>query len=348
MRNPNQLKVDIDRLRYSADMAELRKWLCKILKNLTDGSGSEEAYKRIEQLEQTLNETRVVFFADFLTNGTELQTSSPSVADSSNVYFFSNTGHFGYASLVVPSGTSYYSNFSNRTLWADDTLSPYADKLYVCKSNRRIYAYIGGELVVVGGQELTIDDELSTTSTNPVQNAVIAAAIQELQTRTQYFKGAVNNLDTLNAVSSLGAYEYIGNGWKGFVVVNFDAQSNVSQTALSSSTPSYDGNTLTWISGQPSVIRRSYVNGSWTHWEEVGVKPDAALSTTSENAVQNKAITAELNRLQEEIDSIETPTMREFDIDDETGCLMLTEVGRDDGTSFEIDEYGNFNVVVNE
>lgn len=231
MRNPNQLKVDIDRLRYSADMAELRKWLCKILKNLTDGSGNEEAYERIDQLEQTLNETRVVFFADFLDNGTELQTSSPNVADSSNVYFFSNTGQFGYASLVVPSGTSYYSNFSNRILWADDTLSPYADKLYVCKSNRRIYAYIGGELVVVGGQELTID---------------------------------------------------------------------------------------------------------------------AALSTTSENAVQNKAITAELNRLQDEIDSIETPTMREFDIDDETGCLMLTEVGRDDGTSFEIDEYGNFNVVVNE
>lgn len=73
---------------------------------------------------------------------------------------------------------------------------------------------------------------------------------------------------------------------------------------------------------------------------------DTALSTTSENAVQNKVITEELNRLQEEIDGIETPTMREFEIDDVTGHLMLTEVGRADSTSFELDENGHFNVIV--
>lgn len=196
--------------------------------------------------------------------------------------------------------------------------------------------------------EIDIDEELSPTSTNPVQNSVINAALQEIRTTIQYIKGTTSDLDSLNTVQSFGTYEFLGNGWRGLVIVNFDTQNNVSQIALSSSTPSYDGNTLTWISGQPSVIRRTYVNGSWTHWEEVGIKPDSALSTTSENAVQNKAVTAELNRLQEEIDSIEIPTMREFDIDDETGCLMLTEVGRDDRTSFEIDEYGNFNVIVDE
>ena len=73
---------------------------------------------------------------------------------------------------------------------------------------------------------------------------------------------------------------------------------------------------------------------------------DSETSETSENALQNKVVTAELNRLQQEIDSIETPTMRDFVIESDTGCLMLTEVGRDDGTGFEIDEDGNFNVVI--
>lgn len=180
-----------------------------------------------EKLAQMIYSGSIVFFKDILDNGTARQDSSATAAESSNVYYFSNTEQFGFASFTSPSGTSYYVNFANRYLWTNDGLEPYQEKLYICLSNRRIYAYIGGELVVVGGEDIVIDDELSTTSENPVQN---------------------------------------------------------------------------------------------------------------------KVISEELNRLQDEIDSIEIPTMRDFEIDDSTGCLMLTEVGRDDGIGFEIDENGYFNV----
>lgn len=92
---------------------------------------------------------------------------------------------------------------------------------------------------------------------------------------------------------------------------------------------------------------------------------DDALDSDSENPVQNKAIKTALdtinaagNAMRLDIDGLSDaveelrtdvdtlPTHREFDIDQETGCLMLSEYGKADSTDFEIDEDGCFNVVV--
>lgn len=91
--------------------------------------------------------------------------------------------------------------------------------------------------------------------------------LTESNTRTRHLKGITNDPDALYETSSLGLYGVWGGGWRGSLSVQFDALSNVSQVALSSSTPSYDGNTLTWLSAKPCVMVRTYTNGSWSQWE---------------------------------------------------------------------------------
>lgn len=91
--------------------------------------------------------------------------------------------------------------------------------------------------------------------------------LTESNTRTRHLKGITNDPDALYETSSLGLYGVWGGGWRGSLSVQFDALSNVSQVALSSSTPSYDGNTLTWLSAKPCVMVRTYTNGTWSQWE---------------------------------------------------------------------------------
>lgn len=94
-----------------------------------------------------------------------------------------------------------------------------------------------------------------------------AEVIAELQRQA---RGRVTDIDSLHNVADIGTYHYIGNGWKGLVNVNFDASSKVSQVALSSSTPSYENDSLTWLSGKPCVMVRTYTNGAWSAWSKAG------------------------------------------------------------------------------
>ena len=89
--------------------------------------------------------------------------------------------------------------------------------------------------------------------------------VAALQTQVAPFKGLTNDPDSLYALASYGIY-YNTQYWKGLLAVVFDHNNVVSQVALSSSTPSYSGNTLSWVSG-PCVMKRTYSNGSWGRWE---------------------------------------------------------------------------------
>jgi len=46
-------------------------------------------------------------------------------------------------------------------------------------SEGKLYIYQGGAWAEIGGDDVEVDDEISSTSTNPVQNKVIAAALEE-------------------------------------------------------------------------------------------------------------------------------------------------------------------------
>ena len=123
----------------------------------------------------------------------------------------------------------------------------------------------------------------------------------DTNTRTQHFKADVNNLDTLKNKTDIGLYNYVGTGWRGSVSVCYDSADNVSQVALSSSTPSYNGNTLTWISAQPCAMARTYTNGAWSHWEKVGAPVVNDLTTGG----TDKALSAEMGKtLKEGLDAL--------------------------------------------
>lgn len=123
----------------------------------------------------------------------------------------------------------------------------------------------------------------------------------DTDTRTRMFKADVTNLDTLNKKTDIGLYNYTGNGWRGAVSINYDSADNVSQVALSSGTPSYNGNTLTWLSAQPCAMARTYKNGAWTHWEKVGAPVVNDLTTGG----TDKALSAEMGKtLKEGLDAL--------------------------------------------
>ena len=116
-----------------------------------------------------------------------------------------------------------------------------------------------------------------------------AEAIAELQRQA---RGRVSDIDSLHNLADIGTYHYIGSGWKGLVNVNFDHQQKVSQVALSSSTPSYSGNTLSWVSG-PCVMVRTYTNGAWSAWSKAGADVVNDLVTGG----TNKALSAEQGKV---------------------------------------------------
>lgn len=89
--------------------------------------------------------------------------------------------------------------------------------------------------------------------------------LETLATRVAVIKGLTSDPDSLSALTDYGIW-YNSQYWRGLLAVVFDHQNVVSQVALSSSTPSYSGNTVSWVSG-PCVMVRTYSNGSWSHWD---------------------------------------------------------------------------------
>lgn len=189
----------------------------------------------IDALQADILHRQVAFFQSILPTGTLIQQSAIAESTPADVYFFTDAATFGF----VPSASTgvsaaqpqYYTNWPNRAIYADDQFHPYASKLYFCIDNRKLYCWDGTTLQPVGGSDIHVDDELSPTSINPVQN---------------------------------------------------------------------------------------------------------------------KAVTAELTRLQDQLDSIETPAIRHFEIDVQSGHLFLTEAGGDDHCSFQIDNYGHLVMTIND
>lgn len=134
----------------------------------------------------------------------------------------------------------------------------------------------------------------------------------------------VSDIDSLHSVTDLGTYLYIGNGWKGLVNVNFDAQSNVSQVALSSSTPSYENDSLIWISAKPCVMVRTYTNGAWSVWSKAGadVVNDLVTGGTDKalSAEQGKILNEAFGDLAQKIGKVKIPIT-------ESGKYITTNTG---------------------
>ena len=144
-------------------------------------------------------------------------------------------------------------------------------------------------IAVSGGTDITVDDALSSTSTNPVQNNVIYNALLN-KVGTDIFSGfaLIGAATTIawrqgsQAVGSINASSYTGNA----ASATQDSEGNVIATTYAKKTdvsgmvksvnntkPDSNGNVNITVSGGGSNIT-----------------VDAELSTTSTNAIQNKAV----------------------------------------------------------
>ena len=141
-------------------------------------------------------------------------------------------------------------------------------------------------ITVSGGTDITVDDALSSTSTNPVQNNVIYNALLN-KVGTDIYSGfaLIGAATTIawrqgsQAVGSINASSYTGNA----ASATQDSEGNVIATTYAKKTD---------VSGMVKSVNNTKpdTNGNVTITVSGGVTVDDTLSSTSTNAIQNKAV----------------------------------------------------------
>lgn len=142
----------------------------------------------------------------------------------------------------------------------------------------------GGNIVIEGGSgggSVTVDDALSTTSTNPLQNKVIT---EELNKKVDSVSG-----------KGLSTNDYTTSDKNKLSGIAANAQVNVQSDWNATNGDAFIKNkpTFATINGQ-----RIDQGGEINIEAGKSITVDSALSSTSENAIQNKAVTEALNRKQ--------------------------------------------------
>lgn len=141
-------------------------------------------------------------------------------------------------------------------------------------------------ITVSGGTDITVDDTLSSTSTNPVQNKAIYNALLG-KVGTDIYSGfaLIGAATTIawrqgsQAVGSINASSYTGNA----ASATQDSEGNVIATTYAKKTD---------VSGMVKSVNNTKpdTNGNVTITVSGGVTVDDTLSSTSTNAIQNKAV----------------------------------------------------------
>ena len=141
-------------------------------------------------------------------------------------------------------------------------------------------------ITVSGGTDITVDDTLSSTSTNPVQNKAIYNALLG-KVGTDIYSGfaLIGAATTIawrqgsQAVGSINASSYTGNA----ASATQDSEGNVIATTYAKKTD---------VSGMVKSVNNTKPdsNGNVNIAVSGGVTVDDTLSSTSTNAIQNKAV----------------------------------------------------------
>lgn len=163
---------------------------------------------------------------------------------------------------------------------------------------------------------ITVDDALSDTSTNPVQNKVVKAAIDN---KTEDFK-IVATLDSSNNITLDKTYDeikaaveadknvYIWQTNNKYCYIASINNNIVFGSELISSTNTYDSITGVYIIVNNTSVRVSEILVPSLQYIENQIEgiplPDAELSTTSENPVQNKVITTEIQAINNKLSGL--------------------------------------------
>ena len=158
------------------------------------------------------------------------------------------------------------SDVNSKNALQDEAIQSKQDKLVSGTNIKTInnQSLLGeGNISIEAGSSITVDSELSTTSENPVQNKVITTKVNSLETSLES-KASQTDLDNLSSTVT--------------------TEVGKKQDKLVS------GTNIKTINSQ-SILGEGNIS-----IESTSITVDSALSTTSENPVQNKVVTEELNK----------------------------------------------------
>lgn len=108
----------------------------------------------VQDINTKISRFKVVFFHSIEASGSDRQQSSSAQSTSDEVFWFENTATFGFVPgglIVVGGATQYYSNWENREEYTNAQFQPYADKIYYCVSEQKLYVWDGETIVAIGG-----------------------------------------------------------------------------------------------------------------------------------------------------------------------------------------------------
>lgn len=173
---------------------------------------NEAVAEALEGQEAEHKKVKVSFFRAIMTSGTARTSSSTAESTPDEVYFFSNNKEFGLVQGLITPSTQYFNNWVNRDEYSDGTY-PYAEKIYYCIEERKLYVWENNDLVCIGGGG-EVDSELSTTSQNAVQNRVVTTALNTKFAGISFVEGVLHlyadENKTIEVASiTLGATSYV-------------------------------------------------------------------------------------------------------------------------------------------
>lgn len=186
-------------------------------------------------------------------------------------------------------------SFGATTYEAASTASIVNGRILGATDQNALFYDLNGTRHEVSGMSVTIDSALSSTSTNPVQNKVVTAALDGKASTAALTDGSVTKIGT-ESVGSATTPIYLNAGVPSTVSGPIPVELGGTGSTAVDSTPTEGSNRMVTSGGVYSAISAA------------GMTVDSALSTVSENAVQNKVITLALEGKQSTLSFDSAPT----------------------------------------
>jgi hypothetical protein len=201
---------------------------------------------------------------------------------------------------VATAITAATQNFATEQ-YVDDAIADMATVQYVDEVISATEAYVDGEIsgatqeiyeyidaAILTGATITVDDALSTASTNPVENRVIANKFGDYYTKSevdnQFTTAATaigNAIDA--AVQGLASEQYVDNAVSGMASEDY-VDAAVTAATQNFVTEQYVTNVIT--AATQNLVTEEYVDNAIAS----AITVDDALSTASTNPVENRVI----------------------------------------------------------
>lgn len=294
------------------------------------GSGSGGSIAVDAELSSTSTnpvQNKVIYNALLGKVGTDIYSGFALIGGGSSIVWRQGSQPLGSINATNYSGTALAATCDGQSNVITDTYAKKAELNSYVKTVNNVAPDDNGNVTITvsggggssGGSNITVDAELSDTSKNPVQNKVVKAALDNraVLDDTNTFTSP-NTFDIIYMQKNVGSIRWYA-GSQSVVVGHINAESYTGEanTAKKATIATKDGDgniitdtyaTKTELNSCVKTVNNVAPDSSGNVTIEVSgggsnITVDAELSTTSTNAIQNKAVAKKFNDLTVAFDS---------------------------------------------